>query len=812
MSDGLYTPERRAASGGAPAGERPDDPLLADLNPGQREAVTAPPGPLLVVAGAGTGKTRVLTRRVAWRIAQGASPHHVLAITFTNKAADVLKERLRATPGGEGVVAGTFHRWCALLLRRYADRIGGTPSFSILDADDQVRLLRDLIDDAGLSTASFRPETFAAVLSHRKSGGAGRPPAALKDPAFRAVYDGVAAAYARRLRASGLYDFDDLLLEAERLLREVDDVRDEVRRRHRHVLVDEYQDTNPTQLSLLKALVGGERPDLTVVGDPDQSIYRWRGATVRNILEFPALFPGARVVKLEECYRSTQRIVAAAEAVIARNAERFDKRLFTHNDLGPPLLDLRARDPVEEGRQVAALLARWQGEGMSPSSLAVFVRVNHASRAIETALRNAEIPYAMVSGVEFFQRREVKDVLAWARLVANPRDEVAFVRALGAPRRGVGAVTLTRLRDAATARGVSLPEAAEEGVKGLSKQAGAALAAFFAVVRDLRARPRSPVGPFFQAIAEASGYREALQRVEDPIERSRVENVDELVAAAHEADRLDPSADLTAFLERATLVSEQDGYAADAARVSLMTVHAAKGLEFDGVVVCGAEDGWFPHARSLGFPEEIEEERRLFYVALTRARRRLALTHAMQRETWNGPERRLPSRFLLDIPDELVTARDGSGTYARTRARAELAGKTSSPWSDAARGRRADGDDADASGGADDLAGAGAPAVGGARREARPADEPTIPRGEGPLQAGERVLHPYFGEGVVTIASGEGLGRRLTVAFAEAGTRTILASLGSLARAPSPRDPADRSPPSTSSEPPGPPEGAGERP
>ena len=785
MASPLYTPDGDpSAGGGDDAGGSPgfgERELVAGLNAAQREAVTAPPGPLLVVAGAGTGKTRVLTRRVAWKVLRGASPRALLAITFTNKAADVLKERLASVPGGRNVTAGTFHGYCAMLLRRYADRIGGTREFTILDTDDQTRLLRDLLDDLGISTTTHRPEAFASAISHRKNGSAGRAPATLRDPSFVANFDRVVKGYAARLKASGLYDFDDLLLEAVRLLTEVEDVRLACRDRWRHVLVDEYQDTNATQTALLKALVG-EAPDLTVVGDPDQSIYRWRGASIRNILQFGDDFPGARVVKLEENYRSTQRIVGAAEAVIAKNAQRYDKRLRTTNDVGEPVLEVRARDPVEEGQRVVRLLTSWREDGIPWNEMAVFVRVNHASRAVEIALRNAGLPYAVVSGVEFFQRREVKDVLAWARLVTNPRDEAAFARAIQAPRRGIGATTMARLRAAATARGVSVPEAAMAKVEGVSKKARASLDAFFEVLLRLRARPRAPVGPLFQAIVTDSGYRRELLLLEDEVERSRIENVDELVAAAHEADRLDPTTTLEAFLERTALVAEQDGLEAGAPRVSLMTVHAAKGLEFDGVVVVGAEEGWFPHARSTDRAEEVEEERRLFYVAMTRARRRLALTHAQQRESWNGLERRLPSRFLLDVPDELVTVRDPTGTYARGRARAEVAATAKArPFGRGGlRGRAGEDVAEDAVDEApDDL-----PTV------TRPADAdvdvgPVVARGEAAgVRVGERVAHPYFGHGEVVAATGSGPSSRVTVAFDEAGTRTMLWTLANLTRLP----------------------------
>jgi len=813
VSHPLYTPAE-------------DHPLLADLNPAQREAVTAPEGPLLLVAGAGTGKTRVLTRRVAWKVEQGASPSSVLAITFTNKAANVMKERLGALRGGDGVTAGTFHSFCALLLRRFADRIGRARDFTILDAEDQGRLLRDLLDDFKIDTTAHRPQAFAAAISHQKNGGAGRPPASFSDARFLDHLRVVAPAYGERLVTSGLFDFDDLLLEAGRLLKDVPDVAEEARARWRHVLVDEYQDTNGIQFDLLKALVG-PRPDLTVVGDPDQSIYRWRGASLRNILRFEADFEGARIVKLEENYRSTRRVLAAAEAVVSKNRERYEKRLRTSNAEGERIVEMRFRDPAEESQGVVRTLASWREGGTPWSEMAVFVRVNHASRGIETALRTAGVPYAVVSGTEFFQRKEVKDVLAYARLLENPRDEAAFSRVVNAPRRGVGETSLARVRAIATERGVSVPEAATLAGDAVSGKARKGLDRLLACLARLRAWPKTPIGPLFEAIVTETGYRADLEGREDDLERSRVENVDELVSAAREADRTRPGITLSAFLETVALASEQDGFDEAAGRVSVMTVHAAKGLEFDGVVVLGAEEGWFPHARSADRPEDLEEERRLFYVAMTRARKRLALTHVGQRQGWQGVERRLPSRFLADVPDDLVEVRDGTGLYARDRARGERRGIDDprrargfdafdeppaddacahdtgparppgrAPQGDALRGRAARGL-------GDPRGGAGSSGAGssGAARPDRTRDAPrggraapasedgdaVFERGASADAAcrpapGDRVAHPYFGEGRLVSTSGTGSSQRVTVDFDAVGTKTILVAYAQLTR------------------------------
>jgi DNA helicase-2/ATP-dependent DNA helicase PcrA len=741
------------------------DDLLADLNDAQREAVTHPAGPLLVVAGAGTGKTRVLTRRVAWRIAHGAPARSVLAITFTNKAANVLKERLRALPGGGDVTAGTFHGFCAMLLRRWADRIGGSKDFSIADTEDQTRILRDVLSDLGASSA-HRPEAYAHAISRAKNGGpqdSGRGP---RDAAgFFELFPAVAEAYASRLRAGALYDFDDLLLEAVRLLRESSEARDAIRERWTRVLVDEYQDTNGVQADLLKELVG-DGGDLTVVGDPDQSIYRWRGAVIRNILEFGVDFPGAAIVKLERNYRSTARILAAAEAVIERNEERHEKRLHTENPAGEKALEVRCRDAVDEGQVVARRLRAWRAEGTPWNEMAVFFRVNHVSRGIETALRAADVPYEVVSGVEFFQRREVKDVLAYARLLENPRDEAAFSRVVNVPRRGVGSGTMERLRAHATALGVSLAEAAALDVPGVARGGRAGLDAFLALLTRLRGLPRGSVADLLQGVVESSGYLEELLAAEDDLERSRSENVTELIAAARQMEREGPL-DLRSFLERTSLVSDQDAYDEDAPRVSLMTVHAAKGLEFDGVIVVGAEQGWFPHARNADSPSAVEEERRLFYVALTRAKRRLAVTIAAVRDGWKGVEPRLASPFWLDVPDDLVEVVDPRGVHLRERARRQSLLTTSwDPIPD---------DDVPA---ADDAAGSSDGGSGAVSE-----DVPVLARGGGVPAVGEAVLHPFFGRGLLVSTQGRGQNLRVVVDFEVHGTKTLLWTYARLSRA-----------------------------
>jgi len=701
--------------------------LLEDLNPAQRAAVTHEGRSLLIVAGAGTGKTRALTRRVGWLVARGASPHGILAITFTNKAADELKRRLGQMPGGEYVWAGTFHRFGSFLLRRHGEDVGIDPRFTILDRVDQLSILKAIYKDLDLDKGTVSPRDTLAMISHRKNGGGGRPPLNLTLPGVAVVFDELYDAYVDRLRLADLLDFDDLLLDAVRLLRECDDVARIYRDRFMHVLVDEYQDTNIVQRDLLRLLVGPTQ-HITAVGDPDQSIYRWRGAAVRNILDFGEHFEGAEQILLERNYRSTAHILGAAEAVIQSNRERHAKRLFTKREEGRPVQLLRCRDAEDEGRHIAAQIARWVQGGRRMDEIAVFYRVNALSRAVELALGERTIPYVVVAGTEFFQRREVKDILAYARLVANPRDEAAFLRVVNVPRRGVGAASLNRLRALAVRERIALcdavPRAAEAGV---SKRAQGGLKRFSALLQRARAMPHAPVAPVFEALLEGSGYRSNLEDSADDLDRSRLENVDELVAYAREYDKKEQQGDLRAFLERAALVSDQDGYTAETGRVTLMSVHAAKGLEFSCVVITGAELGYFPHARSMGESASEEEERRLFYVAMTRAKDELVISHAVRRQTYMGEEQRAPSPYLLDIPDARLELRDHA------------------PWP----GQR------------DPF-----PVPSPAPYEMPGADDVDVVReASASFEVGERVRHPYFGLGNLEAVSGTGGEARITVDF-----------------------------------------------
>jgi DNA helicase-2/ATP-dependent DNA helicase PcrA len=717
------------------------DRLLEELNPAQRRAVTHEGRALLVVAGAGTGKTRVLTHRIAWQVAGGFPAHGVLAITFTNKAARVLKSRLAALPGAAGAWAGTFHGLGAYLLRRHAADIGLDPRFTIADRDDQLGLIKNLLKERDIGSDLLRPVDVAAMISHRKNGAGGRPPLDLSYAGLEEAFGELHDAYHARLRASALMDFDDLLLESVRLLEECEDVRRICQDRWRRIFVDEYQDTNLVQRDLL-ALLHGPEGHITVVGDPDQSIYRWRGAVVKNILDFAEDFPGAEQIVLERNYRSTGHILAAAEAVIERNRERHAKRLFTEASDGARAYVARCRDAEDEGRVIATRIRAWHRAGRRLDEVAVFYRVNALSRGIEMALAAERIPYVVVAGTEFFQRREVKDVLAYARLVANPRDEAAFLRAVNTPRRGIGKASLARIRERALRDGVPLWEAASVPDLGLAKRAQRGLDRFLGIVRRAQAMPRAPVAAILVALIEATGYRDMLADSADELERNRVENVDGFVAHAREYDKSEPDGDLQGFLERTALVSDQDGYEGEQGVVSLMSVHAAKGLEFSCVFIGGAEDGYFPHARSQAEIAGEEEERRLFYVAMTRARESLTMTYAARRQTYMGEVRPDVSPYLHDVPADHVVQEDLASSF-------------------------------------------GAPAWSAAEFAAQPQGGTDFVREIGAgFAVGERVHHPFFGAGRLHAVGGRGEDTRLTVDFDEVGRKQFLLRYARLEKMP----------------------------
>ncbi len=665
-------------SGGSGTADRaPDDPatspghavsdaevLLQGLNEPQGRAVVHRGGPLLVVAGAGSGKTRVLTRRIAHLIATGdAAPHEILAITFTNKAAAEMKHRLAELigPPAQSMWVSTFHSACVRILRAHAGRLGYRSSFTIYDDADSRRLVEQVEKELGIDTKKIPARTVQGAISSAKSDLVDFETLASRavtvfDRRIAEVYAG----YQQRLLAASAMDFDDLLMVTVDLLRSFPDVLEGYRRRFRHVLVDEYQDTNRAQNDLVM-MIAGEHHQVCAVGDLDQAIYGWRGADIANIVEFENAFPGTTVVPLEQNYRSTRTILDAANAVIANNATRVPKALWTDGDPGEPLRRYRADDEHDEATWLAAEIGRlWRVEGVGYGDVAVFFRTNAQSRPLEEALVRAEVPYTVIGGTRFYDRREVKDILGYLRVVANPADEVSARRIANVPRRGLGATSIDRLGSWARVQGRTfagaLAHGTEAGLTGPAARGAEQLRALLADLGEMVAAGAGP-GDLVTAVVERTGYAAELQ-ADDSIEaRGRAENLLELAGAAGEYPSLDE------YLSSVALVSDADDLDPESGRVSLMTMHTAKGLEFPVVFVVGMEDGVFPHSRALDDPSQLEEERRLCYVGITRARSRLYFSHAWSRTLFGSTSQAIPSRFLSEIPDELV--RDvGGGTGA----------------------------------------------------------------------------------------------------------------------------------------------------
>ncbi|MDI7269347.1 MAG: UvrD-helicase domain-containing protein, partial [Myxococcota bacterium] len=643
----------------------PQMDLERDLSDSQRCAVTHGEGPLLVLAGAGSGKTRVVTCRIAHLVAAtGVAPWRIMAVTFTNKAAGEMRARVREMLGPQAadVWLGTFHATCARLLRMHPGPAGLSRDFAIIDEDDQRTLAGQVLRDLGIVPEVLSAKDLRIRIDRAKQDGLG--PDDL--PAGRPWAPPVAEAYAeyeRRLRASNAVDFGDLLVMAVRMLERDAEVREKLRDRFLHLLVDEFQDTNAIQYRLLRLLVN-ERRNLCVVGDDDQSIYGWRGARVRNILGFEREFPGAVVVRLEQNYRSASHILESAAAVIERNKARHAKKLWTANAAGEPVRVIAAGDEREEAWEVARLVGELRARGRPLRSAAVFYRINAQSRVIEEAMRARGLPYVVVGGFRFYERAEVKSLLAYLRLLANPADDLSFARIVNVPPRGVGKVTFERLAEHARAAGIPLAAAAATvaDVAGIATAAACGLADLAASLERWRAGAVEGPAAVARLVFEESGYAEALRKDRGLDAESRLQNVHELIGSIGEYEREAETPTLTGYLEQVSLQSAADEADTSADRIALMTVHSAKGLEFADVFVVGLEETVFPYQPWAVVDEErehererVEEERRLCYVAMTRARERLYLFHAVRRRLFGGaPRCNPPSRYLGDLPDRCV--------------------------------------------------------------------------------------------------------------------------------------------------------------
>jgi DNA helicase-2/ATP-dependent DNA helicase PcrA len=653
------------------------DTLLDTLNPAQREAVEAPDGPLLIFAGAGSGKTRVLTHRIAHLIGtRGVRPSDVLAVTFTNKAAREMRTRVEGLLGESitGMWLGTFHSVGARILRRDGDALGIPNNFTIYDEADRISAMRRAIQSIGLDDKRFAPAKVVHAVSAAKNELIDPETYAARETGyFEAEVAKAYRAYEAELRAAGALDFDDLLMRVVQLLRDVPPVLEHYQQRWTNIFVDEYQDTNHAQYLMVSMLAGKHR-NLTVVGDDDQSVYGWRGADIRNILEFRRDYPDANVVTLEQNYRSTQAILDTAHAVISRNTERAAKKLWTEQQGGEPVRLLSVYDEQEEALTIAGEIDRLIGsEGFSLSDCAVLYRTNAQSRAFEDVLLRRGVPYRLVGGMRFYERREVKDVLAYLRLIANPRDSVSFGRIVNVPRRKIGDKSVGELEKLARKRRISPFEAAQHlGAEAeMTASAVKALGDFAALIEWLRLETqRLPLPQLIERVLEESGYRTML-RDGTPEGEERWTNVVELIGLAAEYADVPGPDGLTQFLENVALVSDVDSLDDNAQGITLITLHQVKGLEFPVVFIAGMEEGLLPHQRAMeeGDPG-IAEERRLTYVGVTRAQRRLYLLHAFRRHLYGTPQLAEASRFLAEIPIELLEIVRRPGTAAPSAPRA----------------------------------------------------------------------------------------------------------------------------------------------
>jgi len=731
--------------------------LLSELNPAQIAAVTHAGGPILVVAGAGSGKTRVLTRRIAYLMShRNIAPYQILAITFTNKAAGEMKARVGELvgPAAQSMWVSTFHSACVRILRQEAMRLGYSNSFSIYDSADSLRLVTIVAKELNLDSKRYPARQFQAMISNAKNELMG-PQDYLNatSNAFEAVVADVYSIYQQRLQRANAMDFDDLILKTVEVLQRFPEAKARFRSRFRHVLVDEYQDTNHAQYILVKELVGNDNEglapaELCVVGDADQSIYGFRGATIRNILQFELDYPNATTVLLEQNYRSTQNILNAANAVITKNQSRKEKNLWTDSGSGALLIGYVAENEHDEARFVAdEIRALQRDEKSQPGETAIFYRTNAQSRVFEEVFMRGALPYKVVGGLRFYERREVKDLLAYLRVLANLEDEISLRRIINLPKRGIGDTSLDYVDQFARVQGISFWAGllrCSEAI-GLPARAAQSIQEFTSMISALNVLVEAKTRPsvIVEATLEQSGLLKELADSTDPQDEVRVENLKELVAVSMEYEERefeelndDEEISLAGFLEKVSLVADADEIPEGddhGGVVTMMTLHTAKGLEFPTVFLTGMEDGVFPHSRTLGEKDEVEEERRLAYVGLTRARERLYISRAQYRSTWGAPNYNPPSRFLDEIPENVIEWRNESSTSL-------------------------------------------SPSL---IKRTRPATSPP-PRATGKkissieLSVGERVSHDTFGLGTVISVTGEADKAEATIKFGQYGEKRLL--------------------------------------
>ena len=752
------------------------DEILASLTPSQREAVLHTEGPILVLAGPGSGKTRVITCRIANLIHQGVRPHQILAITFTNKAAGEMKQRVEAMLPGKGIWISTFHSLGVRLMRQYADRLGLDRNFTIYDQNDRVRLVKLALDSANIDVTRFTPETIQSAISKAKNQ------LLLPDLYARQAHDffgqvvaQVYPVYEKKMRAANAVDFDDLLLWPALALKNDAEMRAELDARFRYVLIDEYQDTNKAQYAIARGLTV-DHPNLCVVGDPDQSVYRWRGADIRNIMDFEHDFPGACTIKLEENFRSTKAILRAADQLITHNVKRKPKTLYTAKEEGAKVGVLLFETGMEEADLVVRRIreAVNVGDSLRESNplaeradhqhrrhyrdFAILLRINALSRGLETAFIRQRVPFQIVRGVAFFERKENRDVLAYLRLLLNPRDDLSFLRAVNEPARGIGKTSLEHLQNYAEPREMSLLSAAAQvdKIPAIKGKASTGLKSFALMMSELQGVIEATPDEVMRQVIDRSGYRRMLKESGDAEDQERLANVEELITAAHQFHVEDNSRTISDFLENITLASDVDGWDEKQDCVAVMTLHAAKGLEFPVVYMMAMEQGILPHERSLMRDEELEEERRLAFVGITRAQEELYMSYARMREFRGQTLYAVPSMFLEELPQDSVENIDLSASASRGAGAADSwrgsTTKASQGWYD----------------------------TGFAKTSTKKAEEPAGFADAAGYAVGVLVQHDVYGTGRITDVSGQGALRKLKIRFS-AGERTFLAAKAKLA-------------------------------
>ncbi len=728
--------------------------VLAGLNPQQRAAVEALEGPVLVFAGAGSGKTRVLTHRVAHLIATGeAEPHEILAVTFTNKAAGEMRDRIIKLVGeSRGFVSmGTFHSICASILRRDAVNIGFEPGFSIYDDEDGQRLVKQIMQDQNIATDLVKPSAVFYTIKQYKSqmvfpGDAVDLAVSSFDEKAVRIY----SLYQQRLKLNNAMDFDDLLLKPLELFGQFPNVLEKYQRRYRYILVDEYQDTNRAQFLFVEAL-SREHRNLCVVGDDDQSIYGWRGADISNILDFKQAFPDAKIFKLEQNYRSTKTIVAAASAVVGNNVNRAEKELFTELDQGDALKVLDARDDLDEGRLIVEEIQQLSRQGkLSYRDFALLYRTNAQSRSLEDVLRRIGIPYQIIGGTRFYERREIKDILAYFRLVINPADDISFQRVINVPTRGIGMTSQQKIAQYAVQNGISNFAAGTRADEiGLSRGADRRVSEFIAMIQKFAQESQQlDLNDWARQLVDRLGFIEYYRKDGTDESLARIENIYELLSAIDEYCERDEDASLVGYMEEVVLLTDIDNYNREGEQVTLMTLHSAKGLEFPIVFLTGMEDGLFPLQRSIEEASELEEERRLFYVGITRAMQRAYLSAARVRQRYGELMVSRPSRFLDEIPPDLLERVEEPVLVRTPRA--------------ASRSRMFD-------------RGVTRPSQ---RKRSIAAVSHKAP--DTTFKAGMSVEHAFFGTGKVTSVEGEGPDAKLSVVFQGNVHKKLIAKFANL--------------------------------